>query len=322
MIKSLATTTPLALNFLDGSVPEWVQLLPAGPKISGRDGRAWSLPNPEDVVVRFREDQKRPQIDIEHASQLKAPNGDPAPAVGWIEDMEVREGVLWGKVEWNQSGRALIADRAYRYLSPAFRFEPGSGAILKMVSAGLTNNPNLQLAALNAEGSEEENIMDKAILEALGLNADATAADAVVAITKLKEEKATALNSAQHPDPGQFVPRADHDLALNRIATFEEGEKARRETGIEQAVDAAIEAGKIAPASRDYHLATCRATEDGLERFQAFVGTAPVIADTSGLDGKKHDKTATALNAEEKAAADALGLSHEDYATAKQENAQ
>lgn len=322
MIKSLATTTPLALNFQDGTVPEWVQLTPTGPEIAGRDGRKWILPNPEAVVAQFREGGADLPIDIEHATQLKGAKGEPAPAVGWIFGMEVRDGALWGKVSWTGEGRNRIEAREYRYLSPAFRFEPATGEVLRMVSAGLTNNPNLQLAALNAEGSKEENTMDKAIAEALGLNADATAADAVVAITRLKEEKATALNSARHPDPGQFVPRADHDLALNRITEFEAAAKARREAEIEAAVDAAIEAGKVAPAARDYHLATCRATDDGLDRFEAYVKGGPVIAAPSGLDGKETGKHATALNAEEKAAADALGMSHEDYATAKQEYAQ
>lgn len=322
MITSRATTAPLALNFEDGSVPDWVQLTPAGPRIAGRDGRAWRLSDPDAIVARFRQDGKRPQIDIEHSSQLKAPHGDPAPAVGWIEDMEVRGGALWGKVEWNRTGRELVGERAYRYLSPAFRFDAATGEVKRMISAGLTNTPNLQLAALNGERYEEEKEMDKAILEALGLNADATAADAVVAINKLKEDKATALNASQHPDPDHFVPKADHDLALNRIATFEEADKARRDGEIERALDAAIEAGKIAPASRDYHLATCRATEDGLERFRAFAKAAPVIADTTKLDGKQPDKTATALNAEELAAAEALGLSREDYAQAKQEYVQ
>ena len=62
------------------------------------------------------------------------------------------------------------------------------------------------------------------------------------------------------------MPRADHELALNKIKKFEEAEAKREDEAINAAVDAAIEAGKIAPASRD---------EGGLERFQKMVEARP-----------------------------------------------
>ncbi|WP_417243391.1 phage tail protein [Celeribacter sp.] len=89
-----------------------------------------------------------------------------------------------------------------------------------------------------------------------------------MAINSLKDSERTALNAAQTPDPEKFVPLADHTLALNRIKTFEADETKRLDCKIEDAVSKAIEDGKVAPASRDYHLAACRA-DGGLERFQA-----------------------------------------------------
>jgi hypothetical protein len=143
--------------------------------------------------------------------------------------------------------------------------------------------------------------MDKAVLDALGLAASSTAADAVVAINALKADTATALNRAQTPDPERFVPKADHQLALNRITAFEAEAKARQEAEIVAAVDAAVTAGKVAPASKDYHLAACR-QEGGLERFTAMIKAAPVIAPASGLDGKTPKAADLALNTEQKAA--------------------
>lgn len=128
--------------------------------------------------------------------------------------------------------------------------------------------------------------MDAAVLEALGLAATAGPAEAVLAINRLKSSEQTALNRAQTPDPEQWVPRADHDLALNRISGFEAGEKVRAEAEAEAAVDAAIAAQKISPATRDYHLATCRA-EGGLERFRKFAELQPAMLQPSGLDQKK-----------------------------------
>lgn len=158
--------------------------------------------------------------------------------------------------------------------------------------------------------------MDRAVLDALGLAQGATAADAVVAINALKEARDTALNQARTPDPEKFVPKADHDQALNRIAEFEEAEQGRTDAAIEAALDAATEAGKITPASRSYHEATCR-QEGGLQRFEEMIAVAPKIVAPSGLGGKDVPGTGEALNAEEQAVCAALGMSHEDFKEAK-----
>lgn len=315
----LTTLASIALNSQSGSVPDWIQLIPAGDAVRGVDGRAWSMSDVPTLIEAFN----RPQanhlpIDIEHATQIKGARGEEAPAMGWIVELEARNSGLWGKVEWNERGQELIEARAYRYISPVFRFAKQSGEITRMVSAALTNNPNLDLVALNSAGAEEENEMDKAVLEALGLNAAATAADAVVAIGKLKQAEATALNAANTPDPDKFVPKPDHELALNRIKDFETGEKTRADEAINAAVDAAVVAGKIAPSSKDYHIASCRA-EGGLERFNTMVGAAPVIAGDSKLDGKEPSAPNTKLTDEEVAACQALGMSEKDFIAAKSE---
>lgn len=173
MVKLNSTNlAAVALNFQGSDVPEWIQLIPAGPAIVGRDGRRWTLPDPETIIAAFQANNADLPVDFEHSTQHKAPKGDFAPAVGWIKDMEVRNAALWAKVEWTQDGQAAVASKGYRYVSPVFTFEKETGVILQMISAGLTNNPNLEMAALNAAGTDEEIEMDKAILEALGLAAN------------------------------------------------------------------------------------------------------------------------------------------------------
>lgn len=317
MVKDTSSLLGLALN-AEATAPDWVQLVPAGPRIQGRDGRWWMMTNPGAVADRF-DPTKEPQIDIEHSSELKAAQGDPAPAVGWIKGIEVRGGALWGRVEWNGTGHHVVGDKMYRYLSPVFTYDAVTGEIIKIISAGLTNNPNLEMAALNRE---EETLMDKAVLEALGLPAASTAADAIVAINAIKVDRDTARNAAQTPDPAKFVPTADHQLALNRIRTFEEAETARRDGEITAAVEGAIAAGKVAPASKDYHIAACR-IDGGLDRFKSFIASAPVFAPPSGLDGKTPDgtdQTGTALSAEELAICRAFGTDPKDFIAAKQKD--
>lgn len=301
----------LALNAA-GGVPDWIQLTPAGPEITGRDGRSWRLSDPDAVAARTAAEAQPIVIDIDHASETR-PAGEPAPAQGWIEAVEVRDGALWGRVSWTAAGRALMAAEAYRYVSPTFLFDRATREIVRLTSAALVHRPNLQLQALNSQDDETEETvqMDKAICEALGLAANATAADAVVAITALKAEQAKALNAAAHPDPERFVPRADHDLALNRITAFEADEKARQETAITAAVDAAIAAGKVAPASREYHVATCKAV--GIEKFQAMVGAMPAIAARGEPTPKPAGGTAK-LTDEQAWACNELGIDPAVYA--------
>lgn len=310
----------IALNLEGGNAPDWVQLTPAGPVISGRDGRRWKLPDPAAVITAFNAESKRPQIDIEHSSQLKAPKGEAAPAVGWIEEMAVRDGALWGRVDWTDEGRNAVSGRAYRYLSPAFRFNAATGEVMRIVSAGLTNTPNLELAALNAAEQENALMLDPAVLEALGLNSTATAADAVVTIGKLKEARDTALNAAKMPDPEKFVPKADHELALNRIKDFVAAETDRTEVAINSAVDAAIEDGKIAPASREYHVAACRA-EGGLDRFKTAMGVTPKVTGSQKLDGQQPGEGKQALSAEELAVCSMFNTDPASFAAAKKKEA-
>lgn len=91
------------------ALPEWLELIPAG-TFTGRDGRSWSNPNPQTVIDATLALNKALQVDVEHSSYLKAPNGDPAPAVGWIEpeSLEVRDGAVLGKFDWNQDGEEIL----------------------------------------------------------------------------------------------------------------------------------------------------------------------------------------------------------------------
>jgi phage I-like protein len=112
------------------------------------------------------------------------------------------------------------------------------------------------------------------------------------------------------------VPRADYDLATNRVTALEAEAQTRREAEITAAVDAAIEAGKVAPVSRDYHLATCRA-DGGLERFRAMVDASPVIAAKSTTTTPPNPTAKDGLSQDELAVCRQMGMSPADFAAAK-----
>ncbi len=301
------------------TAPEWVELIPAPNAdglVVGADGRKWTMRSVEQILAAFN---RRLPIDINHATDLAAAKGGESPAVAWIERLEARNGALWGRVEWTERGSALLRDRAYRFLSPAF-LHTKTGEIVQLTSAALTNTPNFDLA-LNRAAHQEPPIMWKDVLKALKLSESAGEAEAVTAINALQAEHQTALNAAQTPSLDKFVPRADYDVALNRATTAEGEIKSIQDKALEQTitteVDAAQKAGKITPATRDFYVAMCR-KEGGLDEFRKFVEAASPVLDPEKKPAQgKPEKTVGALTEAQKALCSQMGVSHEDYAAAQ-----
>lgn len=318
MARSLDTAKALNMVLsIEGTLPDWVQLIPIG-EVEGRDGRRWKNHDPATIVATFNRRGVPIPIDWEHASEHKAPIGEAAPAAGWITALNARDGFVWGQVDWTARGAASISAKEYRYLSPVFGYDEPSQQITTLYSAGLTNQPNLALTALNRESHSQEVPMKK-VLEALGLKPEATEDEAVLAVQALHGDLKTAkaVNS-QAPGLDRYVPRADYDATVTRAANAEQklaaSEKAQADAAIEAAVGEALKAGKITPATAEYHKAQCR-TEGGLERFKAFVTAAPAVGEESGLDKKTPNgaEKAKALNAEQKAVCTALGIPEAEY---------
>ena len=316
MKTQLALNTDLSATVSDGKAPEWVELIPPGPNVTGRDGRQWLFDEQAETLVQssFLGRAIDLPIDWDHATQHRASKGESAPAAGWIKQLELRNGALWGLVDWTPRASEQVINREYRFLSPVFDFDPDTTRIARLVSAGLTNKPNFLLTALNQENTEVTPVtLSPALLTALGLPATATEEQALAATAQLKAT-AQATNT-EKPNLEQFMPRADYDSVLLRATNAEQALADQKKTEHNKQVDALItsatQGGKITPATADYHRAACQ-DETGLARFKAFVDAAPVVAAPSNLDERKHDKTTTALNSEEQHVAKLLDMS-DDY---------
>mgnify|MGYP002778675893 CR=1 FL=1 len=164
------------------AAPDWVHLLPAG-EVRTRDGRGPYTYDAAEVIAASMAEPAGLVIDQDHATDLAAPTGREAPARGWIEEMQARADGVWARVAWTASGAALLADRAYRGLSPVIVYDEATKRIRAILRASLVNAPNLRgLTALHAEDS-----MDwTKVAEALGLPATATADEAAAVATTLK----------------------------------------------------------------------------------------------------------------------------------------
>lgn len=313
-----------ALNYaipLDGSVPEWVQILPPGPEVVGEDSRGWWLRHPDQVLAALQGRARPLVIDWEHATEHRAPQGLEAPAAGWVTEYEMRDGMIFGKSEWTARAAQQIADREYRYLSPVLLYQKDNREIVGVTSIGLTNQPNLPLKALNREESPMP--LPVALLQALDLPAAATDSDVVTAVTAIKTrlatvnaELATARNRAETPPLEKFVPRGDYDAALARASNAEQQlqtlQTQQRAEQVDALIQKALTAGQITPATQDYYKAMCQ-TEGGIAEFEKFIAKAPaIIGGESGLGGKPPGGTDVAMNAELRQVSAMFGNSVED----------
>lgn len=183
---TLFTATLAALDLpLAAEVPDWVHLLPTTRgELRTFDGRGpYRVADAAAVIAAsFSSDPRNGGgliIDENHASELSAPKGGPSPARGRIVAMEARPDGIWGRVEWNAAGRALLADQSYRGISPVVIHDK-SGLVTRIKNAALVNYPNLRdLVALNQETAMT--LMEQLIAK-LGLKADATEAEVLAAV--------------------------------------------------------------------------------------------------------------------------------------------
>jgi len=208
------------------TAPEWVQLFPLG-DMRARDGRQWKLTDPARLVAAFRADNVDLAIDYQHQAEKPDISG-PVPAAGWIRELAVRAGALWGRVDWTKAARKMIEEREYRTLSPAF-FHDRSGEIIRLVGAGLVHRPALRLKAL----TEQEDNMDPSFLEdltqLLGLEAGA-APDTILAAAR------ALAGAAANPDPAKFAPvEAMRDLLHEHHAQAENQFSARADAKVTEA---------------------------------------------------------------------------------------
>lgn len=311
------------------AAPDWVQLFPAGPEIKARDGRNWTLPNPDALVSAFAANQADLPFDIEHATEIRAPKGEDAPAQGWIKELQVRaDRTVWARVEWNAAGAARLIAKEYRYVSPAFRHTK-AGEIFAVSSAALVTQPALVMPALAGQGRDNPNDNQEPAMSllsrmvgALGLAASATEDDVVAAVTSQ-----VSLASATR-DPAQFVPAADHALALARATTAEgklaELDAEAKTKGAEASVDAAIADGKIAPASREHWISVAHATPEAFDK--AMAAQPKVLTPPTNLDkkvqGEGGDTDELGLTAQQIALAHDLGVEPKAYAASLKSTAQ
>ncbi|ACQ92371.1 I protein [Tolumonas auensis DSM 9187] len=292
-------------------------------------------------------------IDYDHQTLRTDQNGQPAPAAGWFNADEIQwrndEG-LFIKPRWTARAAALVANGEYRFMSAVFPYDE-NGTPLELRMAAITNDPGVvgmqALAALSAELTstpqtepEDINPMNELLaklLAKLGISAPENgqvsedqakqALDALdEALNKSKKapelEQSVAALTAQvnekQIDLAKYVPVETYNAVVTQVAAL----SAKVET-----TDAATllkdakGQGKVLAAEESYLHQF--AQQKGVAALKALLDARPAIAaltarQTDTVKQPDQDKGLAVLTAEDKYAADQLGIAHADFAKLKE----
>lgn len=296
-------------------------------------------------------------IDYDHQTLHIEKTGKEAPAAGWFngDEIEWREGLgLFIKPRWTDRAAAMVVAKEYRFLSAVFPYD-AQGRPLELRMAAITNDPGVvgmqALAALSAlptsqpgqlaNPSKETSMNEllKKLLAKLGieLTGDPTDEQLQKALTELDSLQASAKKApeleaalsaekaslaALKAQPGgqvdlaQFVPVATYNALVTQVAALTAQVDT---TDAATLIKEARTAGKVVAAEEEY--LTAYAAQKGVAALKALLDPRPAIAalaasQTSAvvMPEKKGDAV---LSAEDKYAAEQLGISHEDFAKAK-----
>lgn len=174
---------------------DWIALVPTG-KFESHwqhpEGFTVTDEHLQQMVRNFGIYNNEVLCDWEHMSAW----GGDSKASGWIKAVEIRDGRLWGQVEWTPTALQQIKDREYRYLSPAFKLKyederTGQEMGARLFSIALTNIPYFEtnLVPIAAKGGMMDEL--KKIAAALGLPETATVDEILAAIQTLEDELAS-----------------------------------------------------------------------------------------------------------------------------------
>jgi phage I-like protein len=196
----------LAIEMPDGDPPSEFRIFRAGKNETTKGTFVFDEVSAKAVMAEYLRHGIDVMIDLEHLSlDGESRNFDP-DARGWA-CLEMRNGELWAVgVKWAPDGSARLAEKRQRYISPAFKTDPKTRRITRLLNIALTALPATHdLTPLIAAREEGATVLLNAILTALGL-AEGTS----------EEDALKALSAKLSATPPPFPPKKEGE---------EEGEK-------------------------------------------------------------------------------------------------
>ncbi|WP_128910692.1 phage protease [Tropicibacter alexandrii] len=314
----------IELTSAASGAPEWLHLLPPpGKPFRAIDGRGpWQYDDAQALIdASLAAPGPKLFIDINHATTKLGPQGGEAPAYGHISELQARPDGIWARVEWNAKGAEIMSGRAYTGVSPVMMTAKGTGRVLRIWHASLTNTPALG-GAITTLSQEDPDMNLSAIAKALGLGEGASEEDILAAISKMKEgakaDKAvdlSALAAALGAEDGAevaeltvlargFVKKAEE--ASDVQALTEQISEMKFETFIKEQIAAGV---GIADQDREDLSVIYR---DDPDRAARMCKRLPNLGRARIPSSPPSREEITELTSAQREAADLIGVSHDD----------
>lgn len=341
-LQAQCLSTDLCAGNSAGVVPVWVQLIPEATNglLVAKDGRKWTVKDLTSVIAATM--ARHPGgicMDFNHGTDLAAKEGHEAPAAAWIKELAAQgpEGQpgLWGKPDWTKRGREAVADGDYRFLSPVIISRKSDNLVVSLDRCALTNDPALYTQNLfhNTTTENNEVKISAALAAALGLTGDVTeekaietakglcsgashlaliaAAGGIAKETAITDDLVTGL-CTKLKAPAATGDAAEVTLLRGKVDQLNidlaslRGDQAK--TGAAAKVEAAITAGKLPPAQKDWAIDYCSRDAAG---FDAFISKQPaLLADGQLAPSQVADGE---LTSDQKALCATLSVSETDF---------
>jgi len=324
-LTSSGVTSQISLQ--DGGVPSRIPLHPFGEFFG--NGRRFVFDEASLAAVReqLRQNGRPWVLDWHHATlDVEAGKRDKAPAAGFIQDVVVEEGYVYGLVEWTPEGAADVLKGAFAFISPVL-LHTKDGHVIGYHSHALTNRPGTQwqrrigmeekmdwlrqMVGLPPEAGEEQ---VRAALEAL--QARAQLGDLLVQALGLSDCTVTPELRAR------VIRLAANEQVLDEVSRLreqlEQEARQREQQRIQALVEAALEDGRILPNQRELFLRLAQsdfeATRMALEALPPRVPTElPRLQPAQSIPRARGDEPQkrAALSDNDLAVAQLVGVSKE-----------
>lgn len=232
-------------------------------------------------------------LDENHSTYLRAPKGEPAPAMARLSNFAMHEdGSIWAEsVEWTAHGKDVYAGGEYVGLSPIVLFDPSPdtgqnngvlGNVVDIHSVALVNDPNLPMPALNA--AELKMTVEKKPETVVAPVAETPAPVSLDAVKALIGEALSPFSALLQ---GMTEKLATLTAAPAPVAAANVAEVAAQllSRDVEAAAEKYIGAGKLknTPESRTFFKSLC-STQAALNSACAYFETAAPIVATNATD--------------------------------------
>lgn len=222
------------LRYPDGTEKPLVQVI---------DGKAL-----EAIVANFQAEAADPYFDgmLVDADHLSHDPDHKTESYAWLMNVEIREGELWGELEWTDLGAAAVHGRRFKYFSSEYNeadleeVAPGRVRPLRLAGLALTNRPNnkggrpITNRAANPDDpagrqpnpTDEPKTKMKSIAMKLGLAEDATEEDILAAIDALQaKETESEVETILNRHKGRFADDAARAKWKTRLIANRENEE-------------------------------------------------------------------------------------------------